>query len=67
MLRWLLAACLVHSGWAFDEVLIVTQGRSGATFLGELLNKGHRVAYMHEPCRCMLLKHSPIGPFSTEG
>lgn len=67
MLRWLLVASFVlHCGWGFDEVLILTQGRSGANFLGELLNKGHRVAYLHEPCRSMVSKNSPLGPFTAE-
>ena len=50
----------------FDEVLILSQGKGGGSFVGELLDHGHRVTYMHEPCRSLTLKHSKIADGASE-
>jgi hypothetical protein len=36
-----------------NQVLVLTQGRSGSTFVGELLSKVPGAMYLYEPCRSL--------------
>jgi hypothetical protein len=37
----------------YHGTLLLTEGRSGSTFVGEILNQDKRVMYFYEPCRSL--------------
>lgn len=44
-----------------QAALLLTEGRSGSTFVGEILNQDPRVLYFYEPCRGLDWGTSPLG------
>jgi len=51
----LCALVLPLRGDKIDSVVIMTQGRSGSTFVGELLSKINGAIYLYEPCRSITM------------
>jgi hypothetical protein len=42
-----------HPAPQVQAALLLTEGRSGSTFVGEILNQDQRVLYFYEPCRTL--------------
>jgi hypothetical protein len=50
---WLCGALKIQGTYHYStsRILLLAAGRSGSTFVGEMLNQAHKSFYLYEPCR----------------
>jgi len=47
------------------KILLTTEGRSGSTFVGQVLNLHPSVMYLYEPCRALKFRGAQYDTFNT--